>query len=317
MNQIYYILLFLLLLVSCQGEQVSVSSEDNLWHDSTALHIAVMPVMDCLPIYYAEQAGMFKAENLDVSLIEYLSQMDCDTALQNKYVEVAYTDIIRVLQMKENISVITSMYGKLSLLTAHSKRIRKLKHLNERMVALDRLSTADYWSDRLMDEAGMEMNAIYRPQINDIRLRTSMFTEQLLDAALLPEPYATQAEMQGNRRIKTQLDGDTLPLFNCLAIDRRLLSDSLRHKQITLFLTIYDKAIKKMNSKECKQDVIHSILKSQYEIPESILDTLKIPHFMPSRAPMETEVNEAVRWLQSRERTPLKQRRDSLYYKSM
>lgn len=301
--------------VSCQREQTSESPEETQQRDSLALHIAVMPVMDCLPIYYAERTGMFKAEKLDVRLEEYLSQMDCDTAIQNQRVEVAYTDILRVLQMKENIGVVTIMSGKLSLLTARTKRIRKLKNMNERMLALDRLSTSDYWSDKLMEEAGMEQTDIYRPQINDIRLRTSMLTEQLVDAALLPEPYATEAEMRGERRMKTQLEADTLPYFNCLAINRQSLSEPYRKKQIQQFIAIYDKAVKEMNGKDCQQDSIRRILGRQYAIPTEVIDTLKIPKFAISQVPKENDVQKATRWLQSRERTLLKQRIDSLVCK--
>ena len=306
---------FLFFFISCQKEQVSDSADENRTRDSLALHVAVMPVMDCLPIYYAQHTGMFEAEDLDVRLEEYLSQMDCDTAIQYQRVEMAYTDILRVLQMKENVGVITVMCGKLSLLTAHTKRIRQLKHLNERMIALDRLSTADYWSDKLMSEAGLETTDIYRPQINDLRLRTSMLTEQLVDAALLPEPYATQAAMVGNKRMKSQLEGDSLPHFNCLAIQRKHLSDKHRKEQIKRFMAVYDKAVKAINSKDCLQDTIRNILNHQYAMPTAVIDTLKIPPFLQSRKPSENEVSEAIRWLQSRERAPKKQRCDSLLCK--
>lgn len=302
-------------MTSCQKKQDVISAEELAREDSLALHVAVMPVIDCLPIYYAKHTGMFEAEGLDVRLLEHLSQMDCDTSLLNRRAEMAYTDIFRVLLMKENIGVATITSGKLSLITARTKRVRQLKHLNERMVALERFSTSDFWSDRLTDDAGMEKNDIYRPQINDVRLRTSMLNEQLVDAALLPEPYATQAELQGNKRIKSVLEADSLPHFNCLALHRKLLADKYRKGQLKDFFTVYEKAVKTINNKEYDREVLNSILYYQYEMPVTVIDTLKIPQMYGVQKPKESDVDKAITWLQSRERAPQKQRRDSLVYK--
>ena len=303
---------FLLAFAACQKQVETISPEELARRDSLALHVAVMPVLDCLPIYYAQQCGMFESEGLDVRLHEYLSQMDCDTALQFSHAQVAYTDIMRLLQMSDNTSAIVTLQGKMSLLTARTKRIRQLKHLGERLVALDRLSATDYWSDQLMEEAGLDINDIYRPQINDIQLRTTMLTEQLVDAALLPEPYATQAEMQGNRRLRSRLEGDSLPHFTCLAIQRPVLDDTMRHRQIKQFLAAVAKAAGQMNSAECQEDSIRNILKIQYALPGSVADSLKFTRFPAPLEAKAKDIDEAVRWLTKRERAPKKQRRDSL-----
>lgn len=298
--------------VSCQKEQVVVSPEELHKIDSLALHIAVMPVMDCLPIYYAQRMEMFTDEGLDVCLDEYLSQMDCDTSLTNKHSAIAYTDVARLLLMPDTVRVLTNLPGKLTLVTAKTKRIKKLKHLQERMIALERHSTSDYWSDQIMKEAGLEQSDIYRPQINDVRLRKTMLTEQLVDAALLPEPYATEAMMAGNKKLTCKLSEESIPQFNCLAVLGKTYKDSLRNRQITTFLKVYDNAVNRLNSKEADAGSIRSILLENYSVSPNIVDSVQIPSFPKIQRPNNENINEIARWLQSRERTPRSWKPESL-----
>ena len=313
MKQTYHTILFFtfcLLFFACQRTTEGISPEELAKRDSLALHVGVMPVMECFPIYYAQKMGFFTEEGVDVSLKEYLSQMDCDTAMQNKRVEVGYGDLIRALQMTEEIDVIAELQGRMSLVTARSKRIRQLKHLNERMVGLDRLSTSDYWSDKLMERAALEQTAIYRPQINDVQLRTFMLTEQLLDAAILPEPYASVAARKGNRQLFST--NDSTPSFACLTVARQTLSDTTRVGQIQRFLNAYSKAVDELNGSTRNEDSIRNILQNNYALEASVADSLPWPTFHHVRKPKAENVDIALQWLRKRERNISSKRRDSL-----
>ena len=66
----------------------------ELREDSAALKVAVMPTLDCLPLYVAEEREMFDTI-VDIRLKCYTAQMDCDTALQRGRVEMAVSDLVR------------------------------------------------------------------------------------------------------------------------------------------------------------------------------------------------------------------------------
>ncbi|MBR1789701.1 MAG: ABC transporter substrate-binding protein [Bacteroidaceae bacterium] len=305
----------LLLLAACQKEQVTVSPEEETRRDSLAFHVAVMPVMDCLPIYYAERTGLFEKEGVDVRLQEHMSLMDCDTSLLRGRVEMGYTDVLRTLEMQGDslpLRVVMGTDGRVSLVTARKGRMRSLKHLNERMVALDRLSTADYWSDELMLKAGLGQAAIYRPQVNDVQLRTMMLMEQLVDAALLPEPYATQAERAGHKRLFEP--NDTAPRFNCMVVRKSLRTDSLRSIQMKHFFAAYDKAVKQLNGK-ADREVLLSILTVEFGLPAEVADSLKLPVFKKVHQTRNGDADRALAWLKSRERKIKQSARDSLFLK--
>ena len=67
--------------------------------DSAALKIAVMPTLDCLPLYVARENKWFCDGKTDIRLKYYTSQIDCDTALLNGRVEGAVSDLVRVARM--------------------------------------------------------------------------------------------------------------------------------------------------------------------------------------------------------------------------
>ena len=49
--------------------------------DSAALKVAVMPTMDCLPLFVAQHYHLYDTLRGGVRLKYYKAQMDCDTAL--------------------------------------------------------------------------------------------------------------------------------------------------------------------------------------------------------------------------------------------
>lgn len=302
--------LLLLLPTACQKPQTVPPADELARQDSLALSVGILPVMECLPLYYAQQMGMLDSLPAGIRLQTFLSQMDCDTAVLRRHIAVAYGDIARALLMPADMRLLTSVDGRLSLVTARTKRIRQLRHLNERMIALDRLSQSDYWSDELMKQADMDLSAVYRPQINDIQLRTSMLTEQLIDAALLPEPYATQAVRQGNRRLFTA--NDSTLSFACFVASDSTLADTLRVQQIRLLFDTYNKAAALLNSDRRNDDSVRVLLCRHYNLPPEVADSIKIPTFHPVHAPRPEGIGKVAEWLRSRECPVSAQRCESL-----
>lgn len=265
------------MLASCSQQGAMLSDEERARRDSLALPVGVIPCADCLPIYYAQQMGLFDSAGVYVRLVEYQSQMDLDTAIMGKHVDLAYTDLPRTIEMAErgcSLDIVGQLPGVLHLVGARTKRIRNLKQLNERMVAVDRLSNADYWSDQLMSYAGLDREAIFRPQVNDLQLRLTMLTSQLVDAALLPEPYASVAALRGQKPLWHTPDSGLH--LACLVMPTSLQGDTLRTRQRELFLQVYDVAAARILDTATPRDSITALLHRHYGIDRKMADTLRL-----------------------------------------
>jgi len=302
MRSIALSILTLFMLASCTKQGATLSSEaNNAPGDSAALHVAVVPTLECLPFYYAQQIGLYDSLDVEVRLHEFLSVMDVDTALMNGRVQVGYTFLPRLVMMeregKDTLSEIAELPAKLYLLTARTKRVRNTKQLKDRMVALERHSLADYWSDQLMLSSALDRADIYRPQFNDVKLRASMLKNQLVDAAILPEPYASSLRQEGNRVVAET--SDSIVRLCCLASPCELKTDAGREEQTKRLVAAYNQAVRMLNDNP-DAEVMRKILEQSYGLERELTDSLQLPPLGEARTPEVRNRQEAEKWIKER-----------------
>ena len=138
-----------------------------------------------------------------------------------------------------------------------------------------------------------------------------MLREQLIDGAILPEPYTTLAKRQGHNCIFTP--NDTATTWACLAIRKETNTNSLRHQQLISFFRTYNKSVEKLNSGTYDAKTLLRIWTDIYELPREVADSVVLPHFPKTALPKAKDADVAMRWLQERERRIRKTQRDSLF----
>ena len=104
---------------------------------------------------------------------------------------------------KDSIIVLHNGTLTLSLMTTKSSRIKNIKSLKDKNIAVTRNSAVDYIADKIMTKAQLPQEAMNRPQINDLKLRKQMLILGQYDGAIMPEPYATECEDSGANRVFT------------------------------------------------------------------------------------------------------------------
>lgn len=303
-------------MVSCKREAVVLSPEEQARMDSMALHVAVMPVTDCLPLAYAVSSGITDSLGLDVRLCDYLAQMDVDTALQRGRVEVAYSDLVRALRMMPTTPVRAFMSGTspIALVALKSGRVKKIHQLKERMVAISRLSISDYWCDAMLDSVFMQGEDVYRPQVHDVQLRTDMLRTGLVDAAILPSPYSRWMQRVGHKIV--DLSPSRGPYLSAWLARTDILTDSFRVHQIKLLVEAVSIAAGRLAA-EKDGYALRRMMPACCGIPEEIADSMQLDLPAQPALPDTGAVGHAARFLHSRDRLPLAARSDSLLLDSV
>ena len=293
-------LLSILMLASCAHKQEAMLSVAEAGKtDSLALHVALMPTLGCLPIYYAQRTGITDSLHLDIRLMRYTAQMDIDTAIIRGHTDIAYTDIIRAIRLSDSVSLTSLLAADepLTMVAQKGKKVKKMKQMSEKMIAICRLCATDYWCEKMLDSAKISQDSVYRPQINDVKLRGKMICNGLLEGAILEEPYASWAIMEGNKElIRTQ---DKSFQFAVWVIADSLQKDNRKNKQIRKFISAYNTAVENIN-KGLYADSLRSILLKDYELPEAVVDSLKLTPIKQPAIPQKKDVEEAISWLSSR-----------------
>lgn len=295
MKNLFLLLFFASVLYSC-GNRQEMDAAQKAEQDSLAFKVALMPTLDCLPFYYADRCGIFKNLGLDIRLHTFNAQMDCDTAFTRKHVDVCYTDLIRaaLLQSKgTGLHVFMQADGHHELITAKNKRIRNISQLKERMIGMARHSVTDLLLDTVVGQARLDEASIYHPQINDIVLRNDMLHNATLDAAFLPEPYATQSKTEGNKSIYDSREKD-IRLMAFMVSDEALKSER-KTAQLQLLIKGYNQAAEAINHKENTDSIQHIL--AGYPVRTATLDSLKIPVYSVAGKVSPKQVSTALHFL--------------------
>ena len=297
MKRILYIILPFVIagLFSCND-----SKDDSVVeYDSTALHVALVPTMDNLPLYYAKETGIYDSLGLNIELLTYSSAMDCDTAFTNGEADGVVSDIVKANIWRsrgDSVKVVMRTDLNLFLMSTHSSRIKSVNNIKEKIMAITRNSALDYMADKVMEHIKLPLLQLNKPQINDIALRCKMTNQNQYDGAFLPEPYAMEAENNGAHRLisSSELIG------NLSAV---IFHDSIvakRNDDIHKLVEGYDIAVNRLNAlnERGDKDMIY-IIKTKFisEIPDTILS---YPVFKASSMPDAKIVSSTAEWANGR-----------------
>lgn len=265
-------------------------------NSSRELRIAVMPTLDCLPIYIASETGIFSRESLSVALVPFTAHMDCDTAFAGGSVQVMPTDVVRaerIIHEGTPLHYVTTTGLGWQLLTAKTARIRKLEQLDDKMLAMTRYSATAMLSDQFVESAKLKPERVFRIQVNDVLVRLNMMETGTMDAMLLPEPQATVARKLG---CNTLYDSTTDSLaLGVIAFSQR---DTLRRQQMEAFVRIYDEACDSISIRGL--DHYRDIITERCHVQPDIVDSLILQHaptFHHATPPKQAAIDRAKTWL--------------------
>lgn len=243
MKTVLYIIISLLLLplaYSCGGgeeaHRLSRAERERLKReDSAALKIGVLPTEDCLPIIVAKELRLYDTLGVSVHLRRYRAMSECRMALCDSLVEGAVIDSTLMAQLNEGDAW---LYNGLStdmqwrFLTAKKARISRLEQLTDKIIAADSHGESHRLAEQVIDSLLKKGQLVFIVQVEDLDVRTKMLCSGNVDAALLPEPYATKARKQGARLIDRVVSKPA----GVLALRKKAMQDSTRRQQYQLFL---------------------------------------------------------------------------------
>ena len=264
--------------------------------DSAALKVAVMPTLDCLPLFVARERQMFDTA-VDIRLKQFTAQMDCDTAIQRGRVELAVSDLVRAERMASQglkLKYLTATNAYWLLIGNRNQRIMNLSHLDDRMLAMTRYSVTDLLGDLAVDSAKLKTERVFRIQVNDVNVRLDMLENNEMDALLMTQPQVTQALLLKHHVL---LDTRQLDMqMGVIVEDSVVMSHPNRQRQREVLIKGYNMACDSLNYFGVKHysDIIRKYYKLSEQALRQLPDTLTYEHV---QAPREQDVAKAKQWL--------------------
>ena len=195
-------------LSSCSDEEekqkISRAERERLrMEDSLSLKIAVLPTSDCDVIRLADSMRVFDSLGVVVHLKTYHSLSECREALRKKRVEGAFIDSVlaKVIMERDTTALTLGPATTLAwkLLTAKKARVVRKDQLGDKILAADSHGASKALAENMTDSLKKQDKTLFVLQCEDPMVRMKMLAHGNVDAALLPEPFATQVMKYGTR----------------------------------------------------------------------------------------------------------------------
>jgi NitT/TauT family transport system substrate-binding protein len=266
------------------------------------LQLAVLPVLNTMPLFVAQELGLFEAEGVSVELLPFESARDQSLALQSEQVDGANTDMmVLTLLVNSGLEIkavrhdaFTEGYPFFAVVAGAESGIEDTEGLlaaleaGEVQIAISNNTIIEYLTTAMLRAAGYEPDRDTYVEIAAIPVRLEQLAQGTIPAATLPEPLVTLAAgIQGGTVIldDTSIDfSPTVLVFGQATLDEK-------PDAVAAFLRAYEDAVELIN--ENPDDFRYT----EIRVPDPVRETYVVPQFLTARVPSEDQAQLVMDWM--------------------
>lgn len=288
MRLVYLIALFSLALAACAPAAQPVT-----------LKIAVLPVLDALPMYVAQQEGLFEKHGVSVEFVPVASAPERDQLIVAGQADGMINEALSTaLFNKDQVQVQIVRYARaatsdtalFSILASGKSEIEALEELKGVEIGISQGTVIEYLTDRLLQAEGFAPGDIRTVAVPRIPDRLNLLGTGELKAATLPEPAVSLALQQGARLI---LDDTAHPAYSFSTITFRKAVIDQSPQAIRGFLAAIEEATQLINANPSKYG---SLLVEQKVVPQPLAGSFKVPTFVTAGVPTAEQWADMLAW---------------------
>lgn len=267
------------------------------------LKIAVLPIIDTLPMYVAEAEGLFAKHGLTVELIPVASAPERDQLLAAGQADGAINETLAVMLFNKETVQMQAVryalrpvegYGHFFILASGKSGITDAQGLKGVEIGVSQGTVIEYVTERLLQAEGLtadEIKTIAVPKIPD---RMALLGSGELAAGVLPDPLASLAMSQGAVNV---LDDSAHPEYGFSIYSFRKETIDTNPAAVKAFLAAIEEAVDLINQDATQYT---TLLSDKGLVPPPLLETFKVPPFPASSVPTEEEWNDGLAWLKEK-----------------
>ncbi|MGC9395980.1 MAG: ABC transporter substrate-binding protein [Anaerolineae bacterium] len=287
------------LLALCLGAVVVTGCRKQ---EAGALRIAVLPILDTLPLYVAEAEGYFAAQEVEVELIPAASAAERDQLLQAGQIDGFITDLVALaLYNRDATQVVavryamvpTADFAQFRVLAAAQSDIATVGDLRGVQIGVSEGTVIEYVTHRLLEAERLPTDEITTLAVPKIPDRMALLGAGELRAATLPEPLASLAMQQGAVVIA---DDTAHPEISCSVYAFRKEVIDQEPQTVRAFLAAINEASAAIN---IDKNHWSALLTEKGLVPAPLAGSYTLPDYPASAVPTESQFADAVTWLKA------------------
>ena len=267
--------------------------------EPVTLKIAVLPIIDTLPMYVAQQAGLFTKHGVNVELIPVASAPERDQLVAAQQADGMINETISdMLFNKESVQVQAVRYalrpvkgyGHFFILASAQSGITTPDGLKNVEIGVSQGTVIEYVTERLLQNQGLSADEIVTIPVPKIPDRMALLASGELDAGTLPDPLGALAVQSGAVIV---MDDSAHPEYGFSVYSFRKDVIDAHPEAVMNFLLAIDEAIALINADPTRYT---DILSEAKIVPAPLLEAYKVPPFPAAGVPTEAEWNDALSW---------------------
>jgi NitT/TauT family transport system substrate-binding protein len=279
----------ILLISACSPKQVETNS----------INFAVLPIIDSLPMYVAQQEGLFEKYKLSVELVPVGSGPERDQLLASKQVDGVINEVLTTImnnRENSNIQIVrfaraaTSDTALFSILASKKSGITTVEGLKGQAIGISEGTVIEYLTDRMLQKEGFSADEIVTVAVPKIPDRLALLSSGELTAGTMPEPVTSLLASQGATVV---LADNKYPEISHSAIAFRSEFINQNPETVRKFLAAIEEAVQKINADPAKYE---STLLDNNILPPPLKGKFNVPQFVTAGVPSVEQYQDVLSW---------------------
>ena len=258
--------------------------------------IGVLQDVNSLPFIIADHMGYFKDNGIDVQVQLFSSAVERDAALQSGNIDGCMSDILGAVfavQEGQDIKITSVTNGDYVLLVSKNSGINTVSDLKNIEIGLSTNTIIEYAADSIMTKNGIAPSEIKKIAVPKIPIRLEMLANEKLQAACLPQPLASLAQLKGAKVIATSTQEGLAPSVMVF----RSTSIQQKKEELVKVYETYNHAAQLLNKDKAQ---FMDIIIEKAKFPVEIRDVLTLPQYSQANLPAQSDILNVLEWMQQK-----------------
>jgi NitT/TauT family transport system substrate-binding protein len=286
-----------------QGSSAETSSAPKPLQPAE-IRLGNLPTEDILPLWAAQQKGLFEQAGIKVKILPFQSAQQRDAAFTAGAIDGFMGDPIAVAELnqaefKTRIVTVclgaTAAEGRFGIVSSPHSSIRSLKQLANVPVGTSSGTVQEYVLDGLMAQARVPRGQVKKEEVKMVPVRFQLLMNNELKAAALPEPFLSLAVKQGAHLVADDTKGKNLSQ-TVLAFSQNYLAKPEGAEAVTRLLDAWDKGAGLVDA---NPNAYRSLLVDKARLPKPVATSYKINTYPLHQLPAAPEIAAVLSWMKA------------------
>jgi NitT/TauT family transport system substrate-binding protein len=291
------------LLVFCCTALMFIAGCSPTSSETSTVRVALLPILDSLPIHVAQSEGYFQDQGVEVEVIPVASAPERDQLIQSEQADAMINELVSVIfYNQQEINVVAVRFARAAttdvpvfrIVASGASGIEAVADLAGASIGISEGTVIEYTTDRLLESAGLSPDQVEKVAVPKIPDRLNLLSSGQLDAANLPDPAASVALLQGGKLV---IDDTAYPQVghSVITFDAEFVKQN--PGTVRAFLAAVEKAVSAINADKHRWD---QLLLDENLLPPPLLGTYTLPSYPAASVPSKAQFEDALQWAQEK-----------------